>query len=104
MNRALSSLGLAMKAGRVQCGQSVCDKLIKSGGAQLILIDEGASDGTKKAVTDACAYYNVSYRLIPADELGRAIGKSGRMVAAITDKGLADRVCALLQDTFTTIE
>lgn len=104
MNKALASLGLAMKAGRVQCGQSVCDKLIKSGGAHLILIDEGASAGTKKAVTDACAYYNVSYRLIPADELGQSIGKAGRMVAAITDKGLADRVSALLQDAFTSID
>ena len=104
MNKALSSLGLAMKAGRVQCGQSVCDKLIKSGDARLILIDDGASAGTKKAVTDACAFYKVSYRFIPSGELGAAIGKPGRMVAAITDSALAERISVLLEAASTTID
>jgi len=104
MNRALGFLGLAMKSGRVQCGQSVCDKLIKAGSARLILIDEGASGNTKKAVTDACAYYHVPYILIPAAELGQAIGKSGRMVAAITDEALANRLQVLLAAVSTTID
>ena len=104
MNRALGSLGLACKAGRVQSGQAICDKLIKAGSAHLILIDAGASENTRKAVTDACAYYNVSYRLIPAGELGQAIGQPGRMVAAITDKALAERLNVLLDGAFTTIE
>ena len=104
MNRALGSLGLACKAGRVQSGQAICDKLIKAGSAHLVLIDAGASANTRKAVTDACAYYNVSCRLIPEGELGRAIGQSGRMVAAITDKALAERLNVLLEGAFTTIE
>ena len=103
MNRALGSLGLACRAGRVQSGQAICDKLIKAGTAHLILIDAGASNNTRKAVTDACAYYNVSYCLIPEGELGRAIGQSGRMVAAITDKALAERLKVLLQGAFTEI-
>ena len=98
MNRALGSLGLAMRAGRVQSGTDACDKLIRAGSAHLILIDAGASPATRKAVTDACAHYNVSYRLVPAGELGQAIGKSGRMVAAITDRAFAERLAALLED------
>ena len=104
MNNALGMLGLVMKSGRMQCGQSVCDKLIKSGEAQLILIDAGASQGTRKAVTDACAYYNIPFRLIPAGALGQAIGRSGRMVAAITDKALSARLIGMLQEAFTTID
>ena len=104
MNRALGSLGLAMRSGRVQCGESVCDRLIKANAAHLILIDAGASQNTRKAVTDACAYYRVPYFLIPPDELGQAIGRSGRMVAAVTDKALAERLSALLRDAFTTID
>lgn len=104
MNKALGSLGLAMKSGRVQSGQAICDKLIKAGSAHLILIDAGASMNTRKAVTDACAYYNVIYRLIPAGELGQAIGQPSRMVAAVTDKALAERLDVLLQSAFTTIE
>ena len=96
MNRALGSLGLAMRAGRVQSGEANCDKLIKAGTAYLVLIDAGASPASRKAVTDACVYYNVPFRLIPAGELGQAIGRPGRMVAAITDQVLAARLCALL--------
>ena len=98
MNRALGSLGLAMRAGRVQSGAETCDKLIKAGAAFLILIDAGASEASRKALTDACAYYSVPYRLVPAGELGQAIGKSGRMAAAITDRAFAARVGALLED------
>ncbi|MBR3503352.1 MAG: ribosomal L7Ae/L30e/S12e/Gadd45 family protein [Clostridia bacterium] len=98
MNRALGSLGLAMRAGRVESGAETCDKLIKAGAAYLILIDAGASPASQKALTDACAYHSVPYRLIPAGELGRAIGKSGRMAAAITDRAFAARLRALLED------
>lgn len=104
MNRALGSLGLAMKAGRVQSGEANCEKLIKAGAACLVLIDAGASAASKKAVTDACRYYETPYRLIAPGELGQAIGKPGRMVAAITDKALAARLTALLDDAVTTID
>ncbi|MBO4299007.1 MAG: ribosomal L7Ae/L30e/S12e/Gadd45 family protein [Clostridia bacterium] len=104
MNRALGSLGLTMKAGRVQSGEANCDKLIKAGGAYLILIDAGASPASRKAITDACAYYHVPYCLIEPGELGRAIGKPGRMAAAVTDKALAARLAALLGGAVTTID
>ena len=104
MNRALGSLGLAMKAGRVQSGEENCLKLVKAGAAFLLLIDAGASAASKKTATDACAHYNVPYRLIPAGDLGQAIGKSGRMVAAITDRAFAARLGALLEDASTTTD
>ena len=47
MNRALGSLGLAMKAGRVQSGEENCLKLVKAGAAFLLLIDAGASAASK---------------------------------------------------------
>ena len=93
-----------MKAGRVQSGADTCDKLIKAGSAYLILIDAGASPASQKALTNACAYYNVPHRSVPAGELGRAIGKSDRMVAAITDRAFAERLCALLDAAATTID
>ena len=104
MNRALGSLGLAMKAGKVQSGADVCDKLMRAGEAHLILIDAGASPATRKAMTDACAHHSVPYRLVPAGELGQAIGKDGRMVAAITDRAFAARLNALLENAVSTID
>jgi len=104
VNRALGSLGLAMRAGFVQSGEATCERLVKAGAASLILIDAGASAASKKAVTDACAYYGVPHRLVPAGELGQAIGKPGRMAVAITDKAFAARLNALLEDTAITID
>ena len=96
MNRALGSLGLAMRSGRVVCGEENCEKLIKSGGAFLVLIDGAISAGSKKAVTDACAYRGVPYRILPEHALGAAIGRQGRMTAAVTDKAFALRLSELL--------
>ena len=104
MKRALGSLGLAMKSGRVRCGEETCVKLVRAGAASLILIDAAISDGSRKAVADACAFHQVPCRQIPSGELGRAIGKPGRMVAAVTDKALAARLAALLDDAVTTID
>ena len=104
MKRALGSLGLAMKSGRVRCGEETCVKLVRAGAASLVLIDAAISDGSRKAVADACAFHQVPCRQIPSGELGRAIGKPGRMVAAITDKALAQRLDALLLDADTTID
>ena len=96
MNRALGSLGLAMRSGRVQCGEAVCDRLIKTGEAKLILIDGGISAGSRKAITDACRYYGVPWRAVPAGELGQAVGKPGRRTAAVTDETFAARLSAML--------
>ena len=98
MNRALGMLGLAMKAGKVICGEAQCDKLIKSGQARLVLIDSGISAASKKALTDACAYYHTAMRAVPEGELGRATGRSGRMAAAITDESFAARLNGLLDN------
>ena len=104
MNRALGSLGLAMKAGRVQSGEENCLKLIRSGAACLVLIDAGASASSRKALSDACAYYKVPCRLIPENDLGQAIGRPGRMAAVITDQSLAARLSALIGDDAATID
>ena len=50
MNRALGSLGLAMRSGRVVCGEENCEKLIKSGGAFLVLIDGAISATVRSGV------------------------------------------------------
>ena len=49
------------------------------------------------AVSDACAFYQVPLVYAPEHELGDAIGKPGRMVAAITDPSMADRILELAE-------
>ena len=89
MNRALGSLGLAMKAGRVQSGEENCLGLIKSHRAFLLLIDGGISSQSRRNLVSACEREDVPLREIPSGDLGRAIGKENRMAAVITDQPFA---------------
>lgn len=95
MNRALSMLGLCARAGKLVSGEKACLQLIRGGGAFAVLIDASAAKNAVKSITDACAHHQVTLLTAPENELGNAIGKPGRMVAAITDAKLAERVIEL---------
>ena len=94
--RALSMLGLCMRAGFVRSGEAACEQLVKRGGARLLLVDAGASQGARKAMLDACQYANVPMFALRAGALGEAIGKPGRMAAAVADAGFAANISKLL--------
>lgn len=92
MKRILNMLGLCMRAGKVVSGEKAGVQAIRSGSACVVLLDASAAKNTEKSVSDACAFYEVPLIRLPGDELGYAIGKPGRMVAAITDPSMADRI------------
>ena len=95
MNKALNMLGLCARAGKLVSGEKACLQLIRGGGAFAVLIDASAAKNAVKSITDACAHHQVTLLTAPENELGSAIGKPGRMVAAITDAKLAERVIEL---------
>ena len=98
MNRAMGLLGLCARAGKVQSGEQAAELAVRRGQAELILLDGAASQGTRKAFQDACAYHSIPIRLTDAEELGWAIGKPGRRVAAITDGKLAKKLADMLPE------
>ena len=82
-----NAVGFAMKAGKLASGDFAADKAVKSGRAHLIIVDSDASDNTKKHWRDTASSKNI--KLITIENLGCAIGKEARMVAAVTDEGFA---------------
>ena len=90
-----SMLGLAMRAGQLSFGEDGVRKAIASGAAALVLLDAGASDNTRKRMRDSCAYYGVPLMETAAGRLGEAVGKPGRMSAAVARGPLCDRLAAL---------
>ncbi len=50
MNKTLSLIGLAMKAGKVVSGEQTVEMAIKSGEVFLCIVAVDASDNTKKEV------------------------------------------------------
>ncbi len=69
----LRFLGLGARAGKLVYGAQGVDQAIKKRRAKLVVIDGAASENTKKAFRDACAYYHV--KLIVLEECG-ALGES----------------------------
>ena len=91
MNKVLSFLGLACRAGAVVSGEYATEKAVKDGKAKLCVVASDASDNTRKLFHDKCSYYEVPIiELGTKDELGRAIGKEYRASAAVTDKSFAE--------------
>ena len=102
MNSKLTSaIGFAMKAGRLNSGDFVTEKLLRAKGAKIALIDPTASDNTKDKYRDICTYNGIE--LIEIEELGRWIGKPGRMVAAVTDEGFTQMIRRALKEEHTEL-
>ena len=96
-NRVISFLGLCMRAGRVISGQEACVDLVRTGEAALVLMDASASDNTRKRLTDACHSHSVALYEVSATALGASIGKKGRMVIALRDDGMAQKLLSMLE-------
>ena len=89
-------LGLASRAGQITLGADLTLREIKAGRAALALLDEGASEGTKKKISDACAYRHVPLHMLPEGEISGACGKEGRLAAAVKPGKLCQRMLELL--------
>ncbi|HWQ57888.1 MAG TPA: ribosomal L7Ae/L30e/S12e/Gadd45 family protein [Clostridia bacterium] len=96
------ALGLAMKAGKCAAGDFACEKLVRAGGARLVVLDGGASGNTKDKYRGMCARLGIP--LIEVEDMGDAIGKPGRMIAAVADEGFARLIASAGQETNTGVE
>lgn len=95
-------LGLASRSGQIILGADLALREIRAGKAALALLDAGASEGTKKKISDACAYRQVPLHILPEGELSRACGKDERMAAAVRPGKLCQRMRELLSDSLQT--
>ncbi|MDO5378875.1 MAG: ribosomal L7Ae/L30e/S12e/Gadd45 family protein [Clostridia bacterium] len=88
-------LGIAMRAGALTLGESGVLKAIASGKAAFVLLDGGASERTRKMFADSCEHYGVRLMVTAQERLGQAIGKPGRMSAAVAKGTLAGKLLSL---------
>ncbi|NLD82870.1 MAG: hypothetical protein GX637_01780 [Clostridiales bacterium] len=102
MTRIDGLLGLCSRSGQIILGADLALREIKAGRAGLALLDEGASEGTRKKISDACAYRGVPLRMLPEGELSRACGKDDRMAAAVQKGKLCQRLLELLTESGVT--
>ncbi len=90
LNKSLSLLSLATKAGKTKSGEFLTEKAVKEGDAYLVIVAADASDNTRKRFQNMCDFYKVPiYFYADKDTLGHAMGKEFRASLAILDEGFA---------------
>ena len=92
MERILSMLGLAHKAGRVEIGEEPVGSAARAKKARVILVASDAAGSSVRRAMSFAAAGNCLCLIIPAkkEELGRALGRTSCAMAAVTDIGFAD--------------
>lgn len=104
MNKALSMISLATKAGKTVSGEFSTEKEVKTGYAELVIVAGDASDNTKKKFQNMCDFYEVPiYFYADKDTLGHAMGKEFRASLAVTDSGFAKGIMKHLDTEQNTI-
>jgi ribosomal protein L7Ae-like RNA K-turn-binding protein len=100
MNEKWSQLlGLASRARKLTTGEELVVKEIRNKKAKLVLLAEDGSENTKKKISDKCHYYHIPFRMVSDRyHLGKAIGKSERVVVSVNDLGFATKLKALLDE------
>ncbi len=104
MQKIEGLLGLCCRAGQITLGAEMVLKEIKAGRAALVLVDESASEGTRKKIADACAYRHVALHMLPVDCLSRACGRDGRMAGAVKSGKLCQQLQLLLTQSAEPIQ
>ncbi|WP_258171206.1 ribosomal L7Ae/L30e/S12e/Gadd45 family protein [Paenibacillus sp. R14(2021)] len=98
--KTLSTLGMAMRAGKLITGDETVLKAVRQGKAKLVILAADASDNTKKKFRDKCATYNVKcMEAFDRITLGEAIGKSERVILGLTDAGFAKSIVQSLTES-----
>ncbi|MBO8155195.1 MAG: YlxQ family RNA-binding protein [Bacillaceae bacterium] len=100
-SKYLNMLGLAFRAGKCTIGEEAIVKKIQQNKVKLLLIASDASANTVKKLTDKCNFYQVPYFVVDdRATLSQSIGKFGRVAVAINDKGFADKIASLLDESY----
>lgn len=93
-------LSLSMKAGALFVGESRAQETIRGGKAELIILSADASANTKKKFSDMASYRKLPLITVTDREsLGAAIGRKFAVIIAVSDKGFADNLLKLYNNS-----
>ena len=103
IDKVLSTLGLARKAGKLSSGTNLVSTFIRGSKKPfLVLLAQDASNNTKKLITSASRHHKVvclstTYTM---DQFSDAIGASNYISCiAILDRGFADLITTRLNES-----
>ena len=100
MHKAYGLLSIAAKGGYVISGSETAMEEIRKKKARLVILSEDASANTKKLFQDKASYRDIPVAVFgTSEDLGRAVGKPPRVVAAILDEGLSKSILKAVRES-----
>lgn len=100
MDKVLSMIGMAKRAGKTSAGGFLCERAIKDKSAKLVVLAEDISENSAKSIMNTCKHYNVRYVTYgDKDSLGTFTGGGDRAVVSINDDNFAEAVLKKLAET-----
>lgn len=98
MEKTLSMLGMARKAGSIEIGEEASGAAVRSGKAKVLMLAGDASDNAIRRAEGFVAGTNTPLISLPFTklEISAATGKRGCSMAAVTDIGFAGTILTSL--------
>ena len=91
MRRPEDYLGIAARAGKMAAGRTAAEMALRKGRGRLVLLAKECGKDVRKRFVKLAETFGVPVVRVDLD-LGRAIGRPGKVVAVVTDTGLAGQV------------
>ena len=93
MAKALTLLGFAKKAGKLNAGTESCIRAIITGKAKLVIISNDAGDSIKSKVIRLASENDIKYIIFSeSEELSRTIGDKNKVVFTVNDENFAQKI------------
>lgn len=93
MDKILSLVGLATKAGKTVSGTGASELALKNGQAKLVLISGDTGENTLKHFSDMAKFRNIPFFVLEDNgKLGKNSGHPERKTLCITDLGFAQAI------------
>lgn len=99
-NKIFSFIGLAMRAGKIDIGESRVRDRIKSEKARLVIMSDDAAFNTKKKITDMCVFRDIKL-IILSDRytLGKCLGREFAVVISVSDGEFSNQIVKLFNES-----
>ena len=98
MDKILSLIGLAKKAGMLEVGEEPTGAAARARSARLLLLADDAAENSYRRLRHFADAGQCLYLRLPAtkEALGRAVGRTSCAMAAVTDIGFAEAIARRL--------
>ena len=100
MDKVFGLLSIAAKAGKVVSGSDTVMEEIRKRRARLVILSVDASANTLKQFRDKSSYRDIPLTVYGrSEELGRAVGRTPRVVVCVLDEGLSNSILKVTRES-----